>query len=242
MGRIGLQLDVERFNPRPRAGANTKVAFSELGPDVSIHAPARGRTKARIFLVPNSRFQSTPPRGANTSWEVFPIDSRFQSTPPRGGERPPEPGCPSPPRFNPRPRAGANPAIRCECPGVSVSIHAPARGRTPNSGRSRFQTMFQSTPPRGGEHADRAQYLAVVWFQSTPPRGGEHRSRRGPRGHGVSIHAPARGRTRTRAAPAGEVVRFDPRPRAGANPTTLPGPAAYSSFNPRPRAGANSGA
>jgi hypothetical protein len=35
----------ERFNPRPRAGANIFGSARAKGRDVSIHAPARGRTE-----------------------------------------------------------------------------------------------------------------------------------------------------------------------------------------------------
>ncbi len=121
-------------------------------------------------------------------------------------------------RFNPRPRAGANIRNVEVAKVLKVSIHAPARGRTDTAERATGDTMFQSTPPRGGEHSalTRAAWgrcfnprpraganarpltasLRHGLFQSTPPRGGEPNSRRGRvTNPAVSIHAPARGRT-----------------------------------------------
>ena len=87
MGECDQRLVTERFNPRPRAGANTATVLTCTAIAVSIHAPRGGEQ-----TPPICRLHSTP----------------FQSTPPRGGE--PEAagaggwaGC-----FNPRPRAGAN--------------------------------------------------------------------------------------------------------------------------------------
>ena len=144
----------------------------------------------------------------------------FQSTPPHGG-RPTS-------SFNPRPRTGGTPTAEAE--GVSVSIHAPARGatrRTLRSGPAEWE-KFQSTPPHGGRlrhrfeiHAPHGGRRVKIWrsvglFQSTPPHGGR------PGG---------------RAPGPDESVSFNPRPRTGGDDVNSPRPTCRRSFNPRPRTG-----
>ncbi len=97
------------FNPRPRAGGDVQVLLPMFTLNVSIHAPARGATRA----VNCSR----------TFWE-------FQSTPPRGG-RPLLPhscktGCVS----IHAPARGATFTVQVSFRLILVSIHAPARGAT----------------------------------------------------------------------------------------------------------------
>ena len=53
------------FNPRPRAGGDITLHYVEpvhVG-GVSIHAPARGATRANTVPGRSIVFQSTPPRG-----------------------------------------------------------------------------------------------------------------------------------------------------------------------------------
>ena len=117
--------------------------------------------------------------------------------------------------FNPRPRAGATLA-----------------GPTCRTG-----TVFQSTPPRGGD--------VYAWRCASPSCSFNPRPRAGAtvcRSHNrsctqVSIHAPARGRP---AIPPPPAMRkgFNPRPRAGATNMRRFNLPARDSFNPRPRAGA----
>ena len=194
---------------------------------VSTRAPARGVANACAVANLEVRFQSTHPRGVRLSWCLARRDQHrlvsihaprgerpprvvssgsgctcFNPRPPRGerpGRRPVAPVRSSPPCFNPRPRTGSGRRVARAVPrGVTVSIHAPARGAalrlplmpTPD------QTKFQSTPPHG-ERRSTAGAAAVPGssgFQSTPPCG----ERRGIRAPGrldlrVSIHAPARG-------------------------------------------------
>ena len=52
-----------RFNPRPRAGGDFSMCFMLAMVAVSIHAPARGATKAKSIGFRDNGFQSTPPRG-----------------------------------------------------------------------------------------------------------------------------------------------------------------------------------
>ncbi len=118
------------FNPRARAGRDVKTARTWPISDVSIHAPARGATKANAGIRRPKKFQSTRPRGArrvvtaNTENQL-----KFQSTRPRGARR----------FLTGRTR-----------PGARVSIHAPARGATQAGDRGKsMNDVFQSTRPRG---------------------------------------------------------------------------------------------
>ncbi len=100
--------------------------------------------------------------------------------------------------------------------------------------------MFQSTPPRGGRQAGGGGGVyAVLEFQSTPPRGGRHGQWRYHQDRAaVSIHAPARGATRSFAFRLIAPCRsFNPRPRAGGDAGGLGSCSRRSRFNPRPRAG-----
>ena len=119
------------------------------------------------------------------------------------------------------PARGATPSQTCRCPRRSISIHAPARGAT---GRdlchSRFDGISIHAPARGAtrtgaccsprrrnfnprsrEGSDNAGAIRAVIaarFQSTLPRGERHALSEvvycEPE---ISIHAPARGATRS---------------------------------------------
>ena len=194
------------FNPRPRAGGDgLGHSCACRSHDVSIHAPARGATYSAARMM--SRYQlvsiHAPARGATQTVSAkSSADVVFQSTPPRGG-RPQRSAHQRRHRsgFNPRPRAGGD-CKRRRVDGYSevVSIHAPARGATGSGFRIRsMRPMFQSTPPRGGRLRLSGQIEVVDGvFQSTPPRGGRQPQTALPRlSEHVSIHAPARGATRT---------------------------------------------
>ena len=162
------------FNPRPLAGA-TKVAlsmpialaFQSTPPrggdtpaaaymvdtkDISIHAPSRGRLSLYRQSLRYTIFQSTPPRGGDHTHGSGLSDlSIFQSTPPRGGDKQRQIA------FVPqlisihapsRGRRGQNLKVRCQ---LYISIHAPSRGRLVMRVVHGFFTLFQSTPPRGGD-------------------------------------------------------------------------------------------
>ena len=112
-----------------------------------------------------------------------------------------------------------------------ISIHAPARGATEVMGTASFDVLFQSTLPRGerrivgnlqrqperfqstlprGERPMLKRERRAKWkFQSTLPRG-ERRwppPRRWPQ-HNISIHAPARGATKSLGGVPNPASRF----------------------------------
>jgi len=79
---------------------------------------------------------------------------------------------------------------------MAVSIHAPARGATPEGSWPNGFRRFQSTRPHGARHSRRAPLQAPRRFQSTRPHGARPSpDRLGPKISHVSIHAPARGAT-----------------------------------------------
>jgi len=118
-------------------------------------------------------FQSTPPRGGDWARAVpMCTSASFQSTPPRGGDPgPPEKTIPD-----------------------TVSIHAPARGRQSGLQYTLQTARFQSTPPRGGDPWWCTATFPAPSFNPRPREGATDVRRARGRGHGVSIHAPARGR------------------------------------------------
>ena len=52
----------QNFNPRSREGSDTLLSVAVLNADISIHAPAKGATKAVIKTTTAKKFQSTLPR------------------------------------------------------------------------------------------------------------------------------------------------------------------------------------
>jgi len=141
--------------------------------------------------------------------------------------------------FNPRPHAGGDhnrsAIIFTQC----ISIHAPTRGATstiqaspgllkyfnprPHAGGDRLihsaktkNSLFQSTPPRGGRLECKIYPKPTYPFQSTPPRGGR-----------LFFYNQI-----------DDVSRyFNPRPHAGGDKDGRRQPSQRLHFNPRPHAG-----
>ena len=140
------------FNPRPLAGATSRVCGNGADRVISIHAPLRGRRDYFCKICQMVIFQSTPPcggddaagssqcnrpdfnprplAGATTSAVHVQTSDLFQSTPPCGGDYAAGSTAPACRDFNPRPLAGATIALLKPCSVV---------------------TLFQSTPPCGGD-------------------------------------------------------------------------------------------
>ena len=140
------------FNPRPHAGA-TALRASECRPWSNFNPrPHAGATWASV-QVGNGKvyFNPRPHAGATSAGVIFSLAITFQSTPPCGGD------------FNGYDRLLYR---------ITISIHAPMRGRRGDIQTASTALIFQSTPPCGGD-ADRHQPL---------------------RGLLISIHAPMRGR------------------------------------------------
>ena len=210
---------------------------------ISILAPTRGATtpwlarkKLERHFNPRSRegsddeyeqytlfsvaFQSTLPRGERQPYRKYRnVAERFQSTLPRGERREHTTQAQAEVHFNPRSREGSDINDANGSEGVSISIHAPARGATKGSRFQSFRKFISIHAPARGATQSIPQPHLSLQFQSTLPRGERHiplmptaqvpnfnpRSREGSdrrakiryaKAH-ISIHAPARGATAT---------------------------------------------
>ena len=121
------------FNPRSREGSDDSAnQNSDTTIIISIHAPARGATRASGTLTAGCMISiHAPARGATIRSTKISMHKKFQSTLPRGERRLGGSGCPVDRyHFNPRSREGSDsffPPPKCW---QSISIHAPARGAT----------------------------------------------------------------------------------------------------------------
>ena len=166
------------------------------GPDVSIHAPAKGATRQKQLCASMyPMFQSTPPRRGRPKLLRQRLKFvQFQSTPPRRGRQ--SAACRSLIRccFNPRPREGGDTTRR----------------------RMFLSGWFQSTPPRRGRPDGRVKWERHILFQSTPPRRGRpgliHNIVGGC--HGFNPR-PREGGDATSLCFASLTCCFNPRPREG---------------------------
>ena len=234
--------------------------------------PRGGRRNCSQLIARSQRFQSTPPReGATQRSCRIDVDLRsfnprpraggdaahrlhrrvcrlFQSTPPRGGRL--DVRCDMTAgysSFNPRPRAGGDAIAGLQTICVDdVSIHAPARGATYARRAARLHRLrFQSTPPRGGRHADAVSIARqATGFNPRPRAGGDVGM---PSVHAslmyVSIHAPARGATSDRTVERQLTMMFQSTPpRGGRLSDTCQFAVSDQCFNPRPRAGGDADA
>ena len=122
----------------------------------------------------------------------------FQSTPPRGGRLPFSVATvPGMTISIHAPARGATAALKEWVDNYFISIHAPARGATiSNKDLICKDCKFQSTPPRGGRRLRIRHVLAVYHFNPRPREGGDHITwEQALKLYNISIHAPARGAT-----------------------------------------------
>ena len=232
------------FNPRSREGSDPTAVFLLHFPSISIHAPARGAT-AGITATQNlsQDFNPRSREGSDTVCSPFVISSQY---------------------FNPRSREGSDLPSWCIWSMASIiSIHAPARGATgdakdiwlavrnfnprsregsdiqPTRNKRETADKFQSTLPRGERHHSVAFSVFLLPFQSTLPRGERPFSGSDSILCGnISIHAPARGATKEKSAPA-RISSFQstlPRGERLVKPCCLKYP---FNFNPRSREGSD---
>ena len=182
----------------------------------------RPRGARPILPVPAEgiRFQSTRPRGARHA-HVYRgrFSERFNPRARAGRDRRDTPCGHCHPSFNPRARAGRdlssasamaarsfNPRARAgrdafvgERGRHAVSIHAPARGATPRClGSGTFEASFNPRA-RAGRDASPLRSYAVASCFNPRARAGRDPGQRTVRhvARSVSIHAPARGATRS---------------------------------------------
>ena len=185
----------------PHGERLVKSVIRQSSKPVSIHAPARGATRATVNNK-NKRegFQSTLPHGERLRVKLFKVTIRcfnprsrtgsdmckllillqatmFQSTLPHGERHHYSRGQPDSKRFNPRSRTGSD-ARNLRVPRTyPVSIHAPARGATYYLMLYCQVDMFQSTLPHGERHGFGQVFFKHSQFQSTLPHGERRRTR-----------------------------------------------------------------
>ena len=139
------------FNPRPHAGATGQCSRLLRRGWISIHAPMRGRLKARHGQPVIFNFNPRPHAGATSQGRRKALENLNFNPRPHAGATPPStlhpalvlisihapmrgrlcPLLPSDPEpyFNPRPHAGATPVVDAAVKASAISIHAPMRGR-----------------------------------------------------------------------------------------------------------------
>ncbi len=141
--------------------------------------------------------------------------------------------------FNPRARAGRDKEIdRVILSLQRFNPRARAGRDTGEISSFTLSSEFQSTRPRGARPKCPAGHGTFAMFQSTRPRGARPKPPgRTPPGSAVSIHAPARGATAAWLSKNKEDARFNPRARAGRDPTREHSSVPQARFNPRARAG-----
>ena len=97
------------FNPRSREGSDASGNQKDRFLSISIHAPAKGATKTVVKNTSSNKFQSTLPRRERQSDEHVTRETRD---------------------FNPRSREGSDTDPAVNWGGITISIHAPAKGAT----------------------------------------------------------------------------------------------------------------
>ena len=136
----------------PRRERLTQEPAHILRTKISIHAPAKGATRAKISPFRAPVFQSTLPRRErpNSEGTKDTLD-KFQSTLPRRERRKNATiRIFTQKDFNPRSREGSDEnKMKIEKINISISIHAPAKGATFRTVSSSAPSgLFQSTLPR----------------------------------------------------------------------------------------------
>ena len=161
------------FNPRSREGSDRKVTyvFFDTG-IISIHAPAKGATRARCFLHALTKFQSTLPRRERlVSDGLVTIETDFNPRSREGsdGAIP----CVMIRRiyFNPRSREGSDSMAKCgTLAGKVFQSTLPRRERPPRARYRRQRCDFNPRSREGSDQREDGNYAAIEVFQSTLPR------------------------------------------------------------------------
>ena len=192
-----------RFNSRAREGRDSGLVVDGVASlAVSIHAPARGATlllgrgKHDLFC-----FNSRAREGRDTAQIVYGSTDTNVSihAPARGATCDISSGCYAAYCFNSRAREGRDPRQMQALMELDVSIHAPARGATTAKEEARPKNGFNSRAREGRDYASMGRGPRGPVFQFTRPRGARQLVEYVVNAnHCVSIHAPARGATKTK--------------------------------------------
>ena len=139
------------FQSTPPCGGDSPRLWASPGASYFNPRPLAGATEMRAMLdADEENFNPRPLAGATGSSHPYSLLPRFQSTPPCGGDQEPR-------QF----------ALL-----VGISIHAPLRGRPEPLHLSVRQCYFNPRPLAGATVTVVGPVLTTV-FQSTPPCGGD---------------------------------------------------------------------
>ena len=227
--------------PPPRGGEPAVRNIGKAATHISIPAPARGRTS---WMPPKSAcatFQFPPPRGGEHI-RVFSWFDRnlFQFPPPRGGEPQAARIAGTSMEFQfPPPRGGERSHTPACSKWSTISIPAPARGRTICDRGRRVGRYFNSRPREGANRRGEPRRPGARISIPAPARGRTSPGA-GKRPVGISIPAPARGRTVGGGCSGGDLSVFQFPPPRGGEPVLFGiSRPMRKYFNSRPREGAN---
>ena len=139
-----------RFNPRSREGSDSSLNLS-MPPRLFQSTLPRGeRQPPQHSEQPIGGFQSTLPRGERLVLKSCSVQTRcFNPRFREGSDMEPDATTFCDSGFNPRSREGSDQERMSNTAHQRVSIHAPARGATPQLRPTVEALMFQSTLPRG---------------------------------------------------------------------------------------------
>ena len=163
-----------QFTPLREGRQNLDWAYKSI--KISIHAPPRGATARCSQLYCDVLISiHAPPRGATAlGWGKKRWKTSFQFTPLREGRQYKTPTPRRRLRFQFTPlREGRRSQPLGLLSLLWISIHAPPRGATRSSGRTRWQSSyFNSRPSARGDSSCSMRISSPVLFQFTPLREG----------------------------------------------------------------------
>ena len=196
------------FNSRPREGANDGQRVVIIRDQISIPAPARGRTYC--------------PATNRHGWRIsIPAPVRGRTS--AAGQRP---GCW--PNFNSRPREGANRKLRCRFDATTISIPAPARGRTAWQRLLPLQVTISIPAPARGRTSRCCRAFPIGWDFNSRPREGANDFPNDKAAISIDFNSrPREGANRSSRPAICETEDFNSRPREGANSKTAQNRAVY---------------
>jgi len=209
------------FDPRSRAGSDDTATRSlTWHRTVSIHAPARGATRAlRSSGSTASCFDPRSRAGSDRRSPAWCMRSWCFDPRSRAGSDTMHPSaCARHSCFDPRSRAGSDQTVEAVGGLAGVSIHAPARGATPGAGGQQQQMSVSIHAPARGATSTAVQMAdRRSGFRSTLPRGERLES-------SIETRPPS---------------SFDPRSRAGSDAGARATRLVAVGFDPRSRAGSD---
>ena len=163
------------FNSRPSARGDNMDSGWDFTALISIHAPPRGATSARIAIYCRDIFQFTPLReGRLLRLGMNGDEFKFQFTPLREGRLPPLVRPCGITNFNSRPSARGDGGIRAPRPGrLHFNSRPSARGDCADVRDGAVTDISIHAPPRGATSQRQMGLTTSVDFNSRPSARGD---------------------------------------------------------------------